>query len=101
MFYDGLPVWLRGFDLSKPSRFMIQMLPTMLSNDSTMTKSIPAEIEILGPTEPFSVNYYASLQVDVRYDGKVDHLRFHPHMRQILQVWEKADGSKLQLIQTR
>jgi len=101
VFYDALPVWLRGFDLTKPAKFSLPMRPTLLSSDSTATKSVPAEIEIVGPAGPPSVNSHGGLQVDVRYGENVDRLWFHPGPGHILLVWEKADGTTLTLRSVR
>lgn len=93
--YDGLPAWLRGFDLTKPASFQVPM--RMATASSAKSDPIAAQIEILGPKGPPLVAGRSGLQVDVRYGGKVDHLWFHPDPPHILLVWEKADGTKLQL----
>jgi hypothetical protein len=93
--YDGLPVWLRGFDLASPAVFYGSMVPTLLLADSSNSKSVAAGIDIVGPAGPPSQTSHGGLEVDVHYEGKVDKLWFHPGPGHILLVWDKADGTEL------
>jgi hypothetical protein len=93
--YDGLPVWLRGFDLTKASTLSLPMYPTMLTDDSTKANPVAAKIQILGPAGPPSETSHGGLEVDVRYAGKIDRLWFHPGPGHVMLVWEKADGTTL------
>jgi len=95
MLYDGLPAWLRGFDLTKPAQFSVPLRMTPVS--SAKADPVAAKIEFLGPAGPALVGGRSALQIDVGYEGKVDHLWFHPDPEHILLVWEKADGTKLTL----
>jgi hypothetical protein len=94
LFYDGLPLWLRGRDLATPAQIQIRLLPTQLSNSPSMDL-VSAEIEIIGPAGPPSETSHGGLEVDVHYEGKVDKLWFHPGPGHVLLVWEKADGTQL------
>jgi hypothetical protein len=93
MLYDGLPAWLRGFDLTTPAQFLVPL--RMMPVSSAKSDPVAARIEFLGAAGPALVGGRSGLQVDVRYDGKVDHLWFHPDPKHLLLVWEKADGTKL------
>ena len=97
VFYDSLPVWLRGLDLEKPARFAIRMLPTQTSARGRNLKLEPAIILIIGPAGPPSETSHGGLEADMHYEGKVDKLWFHPGPHHILLVWEKADGTELTL----
>lgn len=95
VFYDGLPVWLRGFDLTRPTDFYVSMRPTQLAGDSTKAKSVAARIQILGPAGRPSVTSHGGLEVDVSHAGKMDKMWFHPGPGHPLLVWERADSTTL------
>lgn len=100
-FYDGLPIWLLGFDLRKAATFETPMYATMLSQDPTKAKPVTAKIQILGPSSQPSETSHGGLEVEVSYEGKVDELWFDPGPSHVLLAWKKADGNTLTLKSNR
>lgn len=93
--YDVLPSMLRAYDLSMPTKFSVQMLPTQLSRDLPSATLIPAEVEFYGYAGRPSDTSRGGLSVEVRYAGRTDRMSFHPGPGHVLLVWERADGTTL------
>ncbi|HKA24186.1 MAG TPA: hypothetical protein VKF80_04350 [Candidatus Eisenbacteria bacterium] len=93
IFYDALPMWLRGLDLQTPSKDSVAMLPTQLSGQGD--NLVPTEIHVIGPAGPPSMTSHGGLEVEVHYAGKVDRFWFHPGPTHMLLAWDKADGTQI------
>jgi hypothetical protein len=82
---------LRAYDLTTPSSFSTQMVPTPGSEELL----IPVEVVIYGPAGRPSETSRGGLEVDVRYQGRTDRMWFHPGPGHVLLVWERPDGTTL------
>jgi hypothetical protein len=97
VFYDALPVWLRGLDLATPAAYDIQLLPSQLSSHVRNVAPVPARVVVTGREGAPSMTSRGGFHVEVSFSGKVDRLWFHPGPEHVLMVWEKSDGSVLTL----
>jgi hypothetical protein len=88
--YDVMPSQLRAYDLSTPVTFSAHMLPTQPS-----ASLIPVEVVFYGREGRPSETSRGGLAVDVRHQGKTDHMWFHPGPGHVLLVWERPDGTTL------
>ncbi len=96
VFYDSLPLWLRGLDLTKPARFSIPLFPPQISSRIGRPALSRAEIEVLGP-DP---GHGGRLRVRVRHARGEDRLWFASEPPHVLWRWEKGNGTTLTLRKT-
>jgi hypothetical protein len=101
VFYDALPVWLRGLDLQTPARFPVRLVPELWPGRAGKPALVPAEIEVIGPAGRPSETSHGGIEADVRHEGKVDRFWFHPGPARFLMVWDRADGTELTLRSNR
>lgn len=100
IFYDALPVWLRGLDMLTPMTYRVRLLPSQLSNRVRERALVPATIVVAGRESSPSLSSRGGIRIDVRYEGKEDRFWFHPGPGHVLMRWEKADGTVLTMRKT-
>jgi hypothetical protein len=99
VFYDSLPLWLRGLDLGRPARYVISLLPSQISSRVGNPGVIPATIDIAGRPASGGTDKQA-LAVELNMGGKVDRLWFRADAPRVLTRWEKSNGTTLVLRKT-
>lgn len=96
VFYDSLPLWLRGLDLTKRARYEVPLFPTQVRNRIGNPVLGRAEVELRGPDRARG----GALAVAVRHPGGEDRLWFRKAEPRVLARWEAADGRVLVLRKT-
>ena len=96
-FYDGLPLWLRGFELARPARHEIRILPTQIRSRVGTPSIEPATLELRGPDEGRGGRYAVRLE----HAGGEDRLWFETAAPHVLWRWEQANGTVLELRKTQ
>ena len=97
VFYDALPLWLRGLELGQPGSYVVPLLPSQISSRIGNPKTVTAQIEVTGATPRGKTGRFA---VTVRHDGKEDRLWFDSEAPHVLVRWEKANGTVLKIRKT-
>jgi len=97
VFYDGLPLWLRGFDLAEPARREMQVLPTQLQSRVGTPAVEAATLQFEGADETRGGRY----AVRMTHGRGEDRLWFEPEAPHVLWRWEKANGTVLELRRTQ
>lgn len=96
VFYDALPLWLRGLELGRAGSFVVPLLPSQISSRIGNPRTVTAQIELAAAAPGKSER----LAVTVRYDGREDRLWFDSEAPHVMVRWEKADGTVLKIRKT-
>jgi hypothetical protein len=96
VFYDSLPLWLRGLDLGKRARYEVPLFPTQVRSRIGSPLLAPAEVEVLGAGKGRARDF----QVRLRHAGGEDRFWFARESPHVMKRWEAADGRALVLRKT-
>jgi hypothetical protein len=100
-YYDALPVWLRGVDMTTVTTYRIRMLPPQLAGWPEDSALVAATVDVRGREGAPSATSRGTCRVDLRYGSREDRFYFHPAPPHLLLRWERADGSILAFAGTR
>jgi hypothetical protein len=93
LFYDALPLKLRGLDFSRTTSGTIRLIETLFTIRPQVSPAAEARLEVRGAGDRY--------RVEVTRAGKRDSLEFARGFPHRLLRWERADGAVLALRSAR